>query len=449
MDSAGLAQAVTNYWCESYDEQEEGRADHVPLPVITIAGIHRRIKRALTSRTARAWLLKLGWNWKEVKKGVYQDGHERADVKSYRQDVFLPRMQRLQSQMVEWDEGLNVIEKSYESGSRPLVFITHDECTFNSNDGRKKIWIHEDHAPIRKKGRGQGLHVLSDFLTPVGRLDQGKVCETLKCGGDVWWTGDLLLEQLQVKAIPAFEASFPGCQGLWAFDNAKIHQKYAPDALQVGNMNLTPGGKNTVPMRPGYYIDPNNPLTTLQQSMMLPDGRLKGLKIVLQERGLWPQQSKFLTQCSIQGKNPGERKPNPACKHASNANCCARALLSSQPDFLAQKCQLQETLEAAGHQVIFYPVFHCELNFIEYFWGRAKLYTRANCQYTFPSLVRTVPVALANISNQLIWKYYQRTLRMMDAYRNNIVYGSEDFKRHVYTRYSSHRWIAEPEIDVN
>jgi len=38
---------------------------------------------------------------------------------------------------------------------------------------------------------------------------------------------------------------------------------------------------------------------------------------------------------------------------------------------------------------------------------------------------------------------------MMDAYRNNIVYGSEDFKKHVYTRYSSHRQIAESDIHVN
>ena len=145
------------------------------MPIISTAGIHRRIKRALTSRTARAWLLKLGWNWKEVKKGVYQDGHERADGKSYRQNIFLPRMESLQPKMIEWDQDLNMIEKSYEIGSRPLVFITHDECTFNSNDGRKKIWIHEDHAPICKKGRGQGLHV-SDFLTPVGRLNSGAVC---------------------------------------------------------------------------------------------------------------------------------------------------------------------------------------------------------------------------------------------------------------------------------
>jgi len=202
-------------------------------------------------------------------------------------------------------------------------------------------------------------------------------------------------------------------------------------------------------MRDGYYIHSNNPYTTRRQSMMLPDSCLKGLRIILQERGLWPQNTQFLTQCSIPGNNPGEQKPNPACKHATNANCCARALLSSQPDFQAQKCQLQETLEDAGHQVIFYPVFHCELNFIEYFWGRAKLYTRGHCQYTFPSLVRTVPVALAQISDQLIWKYYQRTLRMMDAYRNNIVYGLEYFKKHVYTRYSSHRSIAESQVNVD
>lgn len=110
---------------------------------------------------------------------------------------------------------------------------------------------------------------------------------------------------------------------------------------------------------------------------------------------------------------------------------------------------MQETIEAAEHQVIFYPVFHCELNFIEYFWGRAKVYTRAHCEYSFPALVQTVPEALAQIPNQLIWKYYKRTLRMMDVYRNHIVYGSEDFKRHVYTRYSSHRRIAESQVHVD
>ena len=110
---------------------------------------------------------------------------------------------------------------------------------------------------------------------------------------------------------------------------------------------------------------------------------------------------------------------------------------------------MQETLGTSGHQVIFYPVFHYELNFIENFWGGAKLYIRANCQYTFPFLIRTVLVVLAQISNQLIWKYYQRILHMMDTYRNDLVYGLAEFKKYGYTRYSSHQQIAESEIHVN
>ncbi|RPA93679.1 hypothetical protein L873DRAFT_1704156, partial [Choiromyces venosus 120613-1] len=61
--------------------------------------------------------------------------------------------------------------------------------------------------------------------------------------------------------------------------------------------------------------------------------------------------------------------------------------LSSQPDFQAQKHQLQESIEGAGHQVIFYLVCHCEQNFIEYFRGHAKVYTRTYCEYSYPSLV--------------------------------------------------------------
>jgi len=41
--------------------------------------------------------------------------------------------------------------------------------------------------------------------------------------------------------------------------------------------------------------------------------------------------------------------------------------------FLAQKPLVKEVIESRGHKVIFYPKFHCELNFIEMFWGAAKL----------------------------------------------------------------------------
>jgi len=90
MDSIGLAKAITTYWTERYPTMDHNAESGNPLPIISMEGIQRRIKRALATRSARAWLLKLGWNWKEVKKGVYKDGHEREDVKEYRDRVFLP-----------------------------------------------------------------------------------------------------------------------------------------------------------------------------------------------------------------------------------------------------------------------------------------------------------------------------------------------------------------------
>jgi len=104
-----------------------------------------------------------------------------------------------------------------------------------------------------------------------------------------------MLKQLTEKVIPVFEKSFPGCQGLFAFDNAKNHQKYASDGLRAGNLNLTPGGKNTLPMWDGYFKMPHDPNTIHQEKMVICDGRLKGLKLVLEERGIWPANRKILT----------------------------------------------------------------------------------------------------------------------------------------------------------
>jgi len=55
--------------------------------------------------------------------------------------------------------------------------------------------------------------------------------------------------------------------------------------------------------------------------------------------------------------------------------------LLKQPDFLAQKGRLKEEVQARNHSVIFYPKFHCELNFIERFRCAAKYFVRENSQY--------------------------------------------------------------------
>ena len=62
------------------------------------------------------------------------------------------------------------------------------------------------------------------------------------------------------------------------FDNAPSHKKYPPDGLSVGNMNVYPGGKQAV-MRDTEW---NGEV----QKMVLPDGTPKGMKIILQERGV-------------------------------------------------------------------------------------------------------------------------------------------------------------------
>ena len=61
---------------------------------------------------------------------------------------------------------------------------------------------------------------------------------------------------------------------------------------------------------------------------------------------------------------------------------------------------LETVINATGHEVIFYPKFHCELNYIEYYWGAVKRYTRANCQYSFPELEKILFVALDSVATE-------------------------------------------------
>ncbi|CAG8737793.1 3444_t:CDS:1, partial [Gigaspora rosea] len=67
-------------------------------------------------------------------------------------------------------------------------------------------------------------------------------------------------------------------------------------------------------------------------------GEPKGIKWVLSDRELWREGMPL--ECT-------------SCKQKSSSNivdCCARRLMANQPDFLAQRGQIQEEIESCGHK---------------------------------------------------------------------------------------------------
>jgi hypothetical protein len=211
-----------------------------------------------------------------------------------------------------------------------------------------------------KKGADLALHD-SDFLVDVyGRLTltdgnaatndecAKEACEIMKPGKnyDGWWTTEDLAKQVVEKAVPIFERRFLNAQAFFAFDNATNHTAFTADALRAKQMNLGHGGKQPQ-MRPMTYGN------GIVQEMCFPPahppllyGEPKGLKIILEERGLW--QLGLRLECKDQKNNP--------CKDGKA--CYVRNVMASQPDFKAQRCLLEELLAERGHLSIFYPKFH-------------------------------------------------------------------------------------------
>lgn len=181
----------------------------------------------------------------------------------------------------------------------------------------------------------------------------------------------------------------PEYQALIMVDNLQGHSAYAKDALLTSHMNMKPGGKQAS-LQDGWYMINGE---KSPQAMSFPadhhnfPGQPKGMKQILLEQGLW--KNGLVMQCK-KAKDGSRRKCALGATH-----CCAKCILDLQPDFLEQQSLVQEVIEAAGHLCIFLPKFHCELNFIEFFWGAVKRYLRMHCDYTFTTLQENMPNMLA------------------------------------------------------
>jgi hypothetical protein len=297
---------------------------------------------------------------------------------------------------------------------KEIVFVVHDECCFSAHDGKRIVWAEKGHEKIKKKSHGQSI-MISEFLCechghmritaaqalehnfkhalkPDGSVDATKLVarETLLIGAhkEGYWKNKHVAAQLENCAIPIFNILHPNAthQGLFAFDNSSNHRSFAPDALQLGKLNVTDGGAKLKPiMRTTTFGNP----PVVQQSMVH-DGKQKGLKRIAQERGMYEH---GMTKAML------------------------LEVLKLQPDFKNQMPWLKEIVHKSGHAFIYFPKYHCEFNWIERYWGNAKVYTRRNCDYTFDGLCRIVPEALDRIPLTMMRKFARKSYRYMDAYR--------------------------------
>lgn len=330
--------------------------------------------------TGRRWLHELGFSRVHHQKGVYFDGHDRQDVTAYR-NSFLARMAEYDKRSITFDG----IVPQLQEGERPLIRVVHDESTFNANCDQSYFWGDEGTNVLRQKSLGAGIMV-SDFIDEVSgyvRLEDKSqearlYLETQKEG---YFNNDHLLQQVE-HTIDIFEKIHQNTQGLFLFDNAPSHKKQADDSLNVEKMNVNPGGVQPA-MRSTMWDGKI-------QTMVKEDGTPKGMKAVLQERGV-----------DVKGMKAQDM----------------RAKLKTYPDFANPKTLLEDLVESRGHICEFYPKYHCELSPIELVWCQAKKYTRAYANGSIVRLRTLVPEGLDSVQTELIKKFFRKCRDYEKAYR--------------------------------
>ncbi|KNZ82267.1 hypothetical protein J132_03781, partial [Termitomyces sp. J132] len=304
------------------------------------------------------WLIKLGWWQTLLKKGVYMDGHEHADVMAYRQNVFLPAMAEFEAWIAKFEgPDLKCVPPELKLGEKEIIANCQDESCFTANEYKWSAWLEKDETILQKKGQGRLIHVSNFINAENGHLvycdaDNIVIEEAQKIiypgsNGDAWWDAKQLLAQMD-HTIQVFEKAHPDCVGLFIFDQSSAHTSLPSDALKAFEMNKSNGGKQR--KQHDTIIPDSNPYPKHRgkvQKMTLPDGQPKGLQQVLEEHGFNIQ--------NIQAKC------SPICP-VKNHNCCMAQILSHQEDFTNQISELETLIKSHGHKCIFLPKFHCELN---------------------------------------------------------------------------------------
>ena len=415
-------------------QQEIGTVTPENFRVAINTEILPRLMAALTKGISRAgsyrWLIRLGFYKSEVKKGVYVDGHEREDVVTYRQEVFLLIIAELDSYTRQYEERGNstwkVTEPKLSQGVQRHVFYYHDESCFHGHDYKKIIWLDKitEQQKMPGKSKGKLIHV-SDFIGPEGRitvpdlgLDARKIIYP-GAGGDPWWDTKQLLVQISTT-LEIFEKKHPNCTAVLVFDQSSAHTSHGEGALNAFDINLTDGGKKPTPK--DTYYPPECTIPELRgtiQTLHTIDAKgnksNKGVKTILKERGCWPEKAPNL-RCKVRCPPP-VAYPVPI---SDTPTCCLARILSTHKDFFEQKSAIAMLIEEKGHKCIFIPKFHCELNPIEMYWGYSKARYRQVKKTSFDHAKKEVLIALDACTINTMRRFCNRSYRFTDAYRKGL-----------------------------
>ncbi|PPR04911.1 hypothetical protein CVT24_007155 [Panaeolus cyanescens] len=402
--------------------------------------------KTISLTTAQRWMSKMGYRWTVNPKGQYVDGHERKDVTTYRQDIFLPAMKALEGRMRRYgkeDEDLGTPE---DQSSRRVVVWYHDESIFYAHDRRRTRWVHKSEtAKPYQKGEGVSLMVADFVSADYGWLrspDSRESARVLFRPGknrEGYFDNKDIREQAS-NAIKILKEYYPDEDHVLVFDNATTHQKRADDALSATQMTKGPSAKfgvevndvaedgkkrfredgkvlkKKIHMGNGWFQRLGSD-ERVEQCLYFPDdpdhphtGQFKGITNILRERGLHTE-AELRFRC---GAKMGDCPPH-------DTGCCQRRVLYSQPDFVNVPSLLETECAEKGIQVLFLPKFHCELNFIEQCWGAAKrAYRLMPASSSEADLEKNVAQALATVDVVQMRRFATRSLRFMDAYRKGL-----------------------------
>lgn len=178
------------------------------------------------------------------------------------------------------------------------------------------------------------------------------------------------------------------------------------------------------------------------QAMQYECGKQKGVRQILTERKkhLNDQGHILNLQCNFcKTKTPESEREEYIANGTLNPKCCASYVLAHEPDFLAQEEWLTQVVHEAGFEIIFYPKYHCELNYIEMVWGWVKSHHRRTCTYNYKDLKERLPKTFDDLLDvSFVRKVFQHCLRFMSGYRQNLEGPLLDYAMRKYT---SHRVV--------